>query len=167
MIKTCPECGKTFATDYPSKIYCNKKCADKAAAKRDESYYDFPHAPDAEPLFSFECANCGKTVHVYSKYDQRNRFCCGICAKAYNKKRESKRLTKRHGANIGMSGGMSLGSLIRREARSADKEDGIEVRICPTCGKHFEVSKRNPNQKYCSMECRFAREEKRRANGND
>ena len=162
MIKTCPECGKLFSTDYPTKIYCNKKCADKAAAKRDESYYDFPHDPDAEPLFSFECSNCGKTVHVYSKYDQRSRFCCGKCAYAFKSGVEAMRLAKqRYTSNLGMSGGMSFGSLIKREARSADKNDGVEVRICKTCGKHFEVSKRSPDRKYCSIECEFKATQKK------
>lgn len=152
MLKTCEHCGKTFQTDYPTKSYCSSKCSELAYYERDESYYDFPHAPDAEPLFLFECANCGKTVHVYSKYDQRIRFCCGICAKKYQSVRERQRLAKqRYTSNIGMSGGMSLGSLIRREARSVDKEKVIEVKVCPVCGKKFDVDKRH--KKCCSVEC--------------
>lgn len=115
MLKTCEYCGKIFETDYPSKIYCDKKCASMAAFERDESYYDFPHAPDAKPIFTFQCANCGKIVNVFSKYDQRNRFCCGQCRKKFNRLKSHN--TKMRGNNIGMSGGMSLGSLIRREAK--------------------------------------------------
>ena len=113
MIKTCPKCGKIFSTEYPSKIFCNKNCANKASYERDESCYEFPHEPDAEPVFTFQCANCGKTVNIYSKYDQRSRFCCGQCAKKFYKNQLT---SKRTDGNIGMSGGMSLGSLIRREA---------------------------------------------------
>ena len=118
MLKHCEHCGKAFYTDYPTKLYCSENCAKKARFERDESYYDFPHAPDAEPLFTFQCKNCDKTVHVYSKYDQRISYCCGICAKQYQNVRERQRLAKqRYTSNIGMSGGVSLGSLIRREAR--------------------------------------------------
>lgn len=156
MEKTCPKCGKIFETEYPTKIFCDEKCAKAAYYDRDESFYDFPHAPDAVPLFSFECANCGKTVHVYSMYDQRNRYCCGKCAAAYRRRKAAKALAKqRYSSNLGMSGGMSLGSLKRREARSVDKDDGVEVRICPTCGKHFDVM--SPTQKYCSFECWYFR----------
>lgn len=153
MLKTCEYCGTVFNTEYPTKIYCRKKCADLARFERDESYYEFPHDPDAEPIFCFECANCGKKVTVYSKYDQRIKFCCGICAKKYQDTREKIRLEKRHGDNIGLSGGMSLSSLIHRESRSVDREKVIEVKICPICGKKFEVTKRH--KKYCSTECSF------------
>lgn len=117
MQKACEYCGKVFVTEYPSKIFCDKKCAKKAALKRDESYYDFPHDPDANPIHTFKCANCGKTVNVYSKYDQRIKFCCGQCAKKFAHRQYAAQNRKRSGSNIGMSGAMSLGSLIRREAR--------------------------------------------------
>lgn len=26
-------------------------------------------------------------------------------------------------------------------------------KLCPTCGKHFELPPNRPNQKYCSMDC--------------
>mgnify|MGYP002620268000 CR=1 FL=1 len=121
MEKTCPHCGKKFEAMAPTQLYCSKSCSREERYKRDDSYYDFPIAPDAEPIFSFECANCGKTVLVYSKFDQRTKFCSGICAKAYKKVSERKRLAKqRYSSNLGLSGGMSLGSLIRREARDLD-----------------------------------------------
>ena len=142
-------------TEYPTKVYCCKACSREARYKKDSSYYDdFPQTLDAEPLLTFECANCGKTVRVYSSFDQRTRFCCGVCARQFNSRRAAQRLAKQHyTSNLGMSGGMSLGSLIRREARSVDKDDGVEIKICPTCGKHFE--KHRSNQKYCSAECRY------------
>jgi len=158
MEKHCAHCGKVMVTDYPTKIYCSEYCARQARFERDESYYDFPHEPDAEPLFSFQCKNCGKTVNVYSKYDQRVSFCCGICAKQFHNIREKRRLAKqRYTSNLGMSGGMSLGSLKAREARSVDrKEKVIEVKICPVCGEKFDVDQRHT--KYCSFECKFQAE---------
>ena len=151
MLKHCEYCGKPMETDYPNKRFCSENCSKKARFERDESYYDFPHAPDAEPIFSFQCKNCGKEVKVYSKYDQRISFCCGICAKQFKKVKERQRLADKKSSNIGMSGGMSLGSLIRRESRSVDREKVVEVRKCAVCGKKFDVTKNN--KKYCSLEC--------------
>ena len=117
MIKFCEYCHKPFETDYPSKLFCNKSCANLAADKRDESYYDFPHEPGQEPLYTFKCAYCGKEVKVYSKYDQRTRFCCGLHSKLFRNAQSKKDTAKGRPTNLGLSGGMSLGSLIRREAR--------------------------------------------------
>lgn len=75
--------------------------------------------------------------------------------------RARQRSAKRHGDNLGLSGGMSLGSLIRREARSVDREEVIEVRICPICGKKFDVDKKH--KKYCSDECAKMGERRRAA----
>lgn len=159
MIKYCENCEREFETEYPTKLYCSKSCADLAYYKREESDYQF--LPDSsEPLFSFDCKNCGKHVDVYSKYDQRTTYCCGKCALAYARSRERRRLAKqRYTSNIGMSGGMSLGSLIRREARSVDKEETIYVNICPRCGAKFET--KNAAKRYCSEHCRKLDEKKR------
>lgn len=159
MKKTCANCGREFETEYPTKLYCDINCATAAYFKRDESAYEF--LPDSsEPLFSFECKNCGKHVEVYSKYDQRTTYCCGQCAYEYAKARERQRLAKqRYTSNLGMSGGMSLGSLIKREARSVDREETIYVNICPHCGEKFET--KNADKKYCSVRCRILEEKKR------
>lgn len=154
MLKRCEHCSREFETPYPSKQYCNKECSKKAYYKRDESFYEFPHLPDAELLFSFQCKNCGREVKIYSRYDQRNSFCCGICAQKYHAIQRRKRLAKqKYTSNLGMSGGMSLGRLIRREARSVDREKVILVKICPACGKKFDTTRQNA--KYCSSQCRY------------
>ena len=152
MLKACAYCGKVFDTEYPGKKYCDKKCANNAAKYRDESFYVYPKESET-PLFEFDCAECGKHVSIYSRYDQRNRYCCGICAEKAKKRRAAQHRSKHRPTNIGMSGGMSLKSLIRRESRSADKEKVIELKICPVCGKKFEVTGRN--KKYCSVECQL------------
>ena len=118
LIKICPHCGKSFETDHGDKIYCNPNCSKSARAKRDESYYNFPRESTI-PLFSFECAYCGKHVDIYSSLDQRHVYCCYKHYVMY--KELKKKFSKgRKGSNIGMSGGMSLGSLIRRENRDLD-----------------------------------------------
>ena len=43
MIKTCPECGKTFETDNPRRVYCSKKCSDRVRARR---YYRKHYDPE-------------------------------------------------------------------------------------------------------------------------
>lgn len=116
MKKVCKHCGKEFFTEYPTKLYCSLNCANAAYYEREES--DYKYLPETtEPIFTFECAECGKEVKIYSKYDQRHTYCCGKCAKKAKNRRESERAKKRRGGNVGMSGGMSLGSLIRRERR--------------------------------------------------
>lgn len=161
MIKYCEHCHKIFETEYPSKKYCSETCARHARFYRDESFYDY--APESsEPLYSFNCKNCGKEVFIYSRYDQRNTYCCGICCADYTKKRERMRCSKHKSSNIGMSGGMSLGSLRKLEARSVDrKEKVIEVRICPICGKKFDVDEHH--KKYCGVECAVESERRKKA----
>lgn len=120
MIKICKSCGKSFETEYESKLYCDKKCAKKMARNRDESFYDYPKESEI-PLRSFECKFCGKRVDVYSRYDQRISFCCYKHSILYRNAEAKKRFSKgKKGSNIGMSSGMSLGSLIRREKRSLE-----------------------------------------------
>ena len=114
MKKTCSCCGEKFYTEYPTKVYCSEKCALQAYYKREESDYKYL-AETAEPIFIFNCAECGKEVKIFSKYDQRNTYCCGKCAKKASIRRAKIRNTKHRGDNLGMSGGMSLSSLKRRE----------------------------------------------------
>ena len=76
MKKFCKQCGKEFLTEYPTKLYCSLKCANAAYFEREES--DYKYLPEtAEPFFIFNCAECGKEVKIYSKYDQRHTYCCG------------------------------------------------------------------------------------------
>ena len=71
MKKFCKQCGKEFLTEYPTKLYCSLKCANAAYFEREES--DYKYLPEtAEPFFIFNCAECGKEVKIYSKYDQRH-----------------------------------------------------------------------------------------------
>lgn len=66
----------------------------------------------------FECRECGKHVFVVEKSDKRSVYCSQQCEKKYWRDLTRRNNDKRkHGGNLGMSGGMSLGSLIRREAR--------------------------------------------------
>ena len=66
------------------------------------------------------CPTCGKTVFIYSRTDQRSSYCCGKCAVKYRNKLSLERNIKKRGDNLGMSSGMSLQSLIRRERRDLD-----------------------------------------------
>lgn len=117
MQKICKWCGKTFFTEYVSKIYCSEYCRREARDNREVSDYEF--VPEGtEPLFEFECAECGRLVKVWSRYDQRIKYCSGRCCKRAKNKRVAEQYAKKRGSNQGMSGGMSLGSLIRREARA-------------------------------------------------
>lgn len=66
---------------------------------------------------------CGKEVLVYDEKDRRESFCSRECEHVYWKHssiyaKQGSGSTEH--ANRGMSGGMSLGSLIRRERRDME-----------------------------------------------
>lgn len=112
----CANCGQEMGDLYPTKKFCSKNCAHQAYLKRGEDFYNY--APEVEkPLYEFDCAECGKRVEIYSRYDQRIKYCCGLCADKAKKRRVRQRLSKHRPENIGMSGGMSLVGLKIREAR--------------------------------------------------
>lgn len=69
------------------------------------------------PIDSFHCRQCGKLVEIFDRIDRRTVYCSRACEKKYW--REQSKLKNRNG-NIGLSGGMSLGSLIRRERKDLD-----------------------------------------------
>lgn len=118
MKKNCDYCGKEFHTEYPTKLYCSLKCANQAYWSREED--DYKYSPEsAEPIRVFHCKNCGKEVKIFSRLDQRTTYCCGKCAANFARKLAAERQRKRRG-NLGVSAGMSLGSLIRREKRNLD-----------------------------------------------
>jgi hypothetical protein len=57
---------------------------------------------------------------VRDLHDKRTVFCQRACEEKYWKHGYLKDTSHRPSANIGLSGGMSLGSLIRRERRDLD-----------------------------------------------
>lgn len=112
-VKVCPYCGTTFLPPYPHQIFCCRRCTKKYHKKIGK-----PHPDNARlPVFSeFTCKECGKHVYIREMSDQRTEFCCARCCERYYKHKRERNCT----TNMGMSGGMSLGSLIRRERRSLD-----------------------------------------------
>ncbi|MBR0290104.1 MAG: hypothetical protein IJQ82_14100 [Selenomonadaceae bacterium] len=62
------------------------------------------------PDYVFHCRQCGRLVEVYGINDRRTVFCTRACERKYWRHPERHRSD-----NFGMSGGMSLSSLIRRE----------------------------------------------------
>lgn len=116
---TCPTCGKNFAPRAKNQIYCSRKCERRAYNARYLNGDAKPDIPDALPIDEFICKNCGKVVFIYDRSDQRTVYCSGKCFVAYQKKRAAQRAARVRG-NLGVSGGMCLGSLIRRERRDLD-----------------------------------------------
>lgn len=82
-------------------------------------WHDITHKeykPGDVVLREFDCKKCGKHVVVVDVRDKRSVYCCYSCERQYWRD-----ATKRGGAGKqgnGLSGGMSLGSLIRREKMS-------------------------------------------------
>lgn len=116
----CTRCGKSFVPKTASQKFCSRRC------ERQNTYNNYCNrdepapVPDARPIAEFVCKNCGKTVFIYSRFDQRSAYCCGKCATKHRNKLSKAHNIKKRGDNIGISPGMSLGSLIRRERRDLD-----------------------------------------------
>lgn len=113
----CPACGKLFTTNRSWQKYCSVVCR-----RRENHHNEKIHAePQAgkEILRIFWCRMCGKEVRVTDPKDKRTVFCCQPCERKYWK--HADRYKNKHARESqGMSGGMSLGSLIRRERRDLD-----------------------------------------------
>ena len=115
-LKCCPDCGAYFTPRSRRQRFCSPQCLinyyHHTGNKHDE-----PQA-GAEILRSFHCRNCGRLVEVAEQRDRRTVFCCQPCEKKYWRDR-TRHSNSKHEGNLGMSGGMSLGSLIRRESCKA------------------------------------------------
>ena len=111
----CRQCGKEFEPDNPARKFCSVKCCQQNRNRRQRTGEP---PPRGEP-FEFICAHCGKHVENDGYHDKRFIYCSRRCHDRAKEQRKASR--KRHrGDNLGMSGGMSLRSLIRRERRSLD-----------------------------------------------
>lgn len=102
----CPVCNKIFEPTVPNQKYCSTKCQQWA----NNNHLIPPRVP-----YEFDCRCCGKHVVTAPFGDRRTVFCSKQCEKRWWKHPQKKR-----NGNLGMSGGMSLGSLIRRERRDLD-----------------------------------------------
>lgn len=116
----CLECGREFTPNAKSQKFCSRHCGvinkNKNYAQRDEP----PEPLNGRPIAEFICKNCGKSVFIYTRHDQRSSYCCGKCATKYKNKMSQLHNIKKRGDNIGISSAMSLGNLIRRERRDLD-----------------------------------------------
>ena len=89
MSKTCKNCGKTFLTRDPEKIYCNVKCEDFAESgikvdfkkEKIETIYD-------NNLEQKICLYCGMEFYPRKGEHRDNylerKFCCKSCAAAFH-----------------------------------------------------------------------------------
>ena len=107
----CPVCNKNFEPRRRSQIYCSRKCCKTAYYNRECSRDEMP---DQNALRYFFCEECGRGVNIYNN-DRRQYFCCGKCYLENKERRKRERRRRLRSDNLGMSSGMSLSSLIRRE----------------------------------------------------
>ena len=112
--KTCAECGKEFRSELPFQNFCSPKCTRNYYHKHGKEHIE----PQGEEtiLRTFVCRQCRRNVYVVSKTDRRSVFFCQACEKKYWRDL-TKCKSRGRSSNQGMSGGMSLGSLIKRERR--------------------------------------------------
>lgn len=75
-VKTCPECGRTFAPTIGAtiQVFCSGRC---------QARYSVKHGPYNRPSITFICAKCGRTVVTEGGRDARTRFCSPECEKKY------------------------------------------------------------------------------------
>lgn len=111
----CACCGKNFEPTFPYQKYCSRKCRNTL---NNLHYRRNVPLPPRVP-FEFVCAHCGKTVIVAAHGDKRFKYCSLRCCNRHNEKLKEER-RKRLRGNNGMSGGMSLRTLIRRERRDLE-----------------------------------------------
>ena len=115
----CPQCNKSFTPRAVNQKYCSHQCQNLAGTQRYFERDEPPIPVGARPIDEFICKTCGKTVFIYDRFDKRTAYCSGKCCIAYCKKLTAQKRRRVRG-NLGMSGGMCLGSLIKRERRDLD-----------------------------------------------
>ena len=111
--KTCVNCGAVIKNERASR-FCCRKCWREYWRNHGKVHRE--PLPGEPIIREFRCRECGRHVAVVEKRDQRSVFCSQTCEKRYWRYVSKYKDHGRGGGNLGMSGGMSLGSLIRREA---------------------------------------------------
>lgn len=118
-MKTCKNCGKPFRTKTSRQCFCCADCREEFYKKKGNRHEE--PAPGVPIIREFVCKNCGYHVRVADAADHRTVFCSQQCEKDYWKHGYLKRNSTKHiRGSQGMSSGMSLGSLIRREKMDLD-----------------------------------------------
>ena len=116
IIKFCENCGRQIIDPRPTQKYCCLECQGQAYYLRN-TFRRIPR-PGEKVIREFYCRQCGGLVQVVDKDDRRTVFCCAEHERKYwrdvTKHSSAKHQLK---TNLGMSSGMSLGSLKKREAR--------------------------------------------------
>lgn len=112
----CLFCGKTAVFgNQPHIAFCSDECAN--AWKKKITKVPIDNILKGDLIRQFPCRVCGKQVRVFDTRDHRTTFCSESCRNKWFRIESARQKGKgRRGDNLGMSGGMSLGSLIRREA---------------------------------------------------
>lgn len=113
----CPVCGNTTEFgSHPHIAFCSDDCAAKWSRIRDRGEKE-KVLSKGNIIREFNCRECGKEVYITDTGDLRRAFCSNACCvKYWERESAMHKGSGRRGDNLGMSGGMSLGSLIRREA---------------------------------------------------
>ncbi len=110
VVKTCLYCGTSFSSTISNKKFCSPRCCHYF-----HNRIGLVHKSDGGRVIrEFMCKECGKHVMISDTKDRRTEFCNVQCCRNYYRHRRERNCT----TNQGMSGGMSLGSLKRKEIRA-------------------------------------------------
>ena len=115
--RECPICHNVFTPKRSNQKYCSSGCR-----RYREKHIDVKHAEPGlgVPIIrEFRCRQCAKLIRIADPDDKRHVFCSVQCEREYWR-HSYYRKDHGRGGNLGMSGGMSLGGLIRRERRDLD-----------------------------------------------
>jgi endogenous inhibitor of DNA gyrase (YacG/DUF329 family) len=115
--RVCPVCHKEFTPRRKDQKRCSQRCS-KIWLKHHQTIHREPE-PGVPIIREFYCRWCHRLVQIADPEDRRTVFCCQKHEKDYW--RHGYTLSDHgRGGNLGLSGGMSLGGLMRRERRDLD-----------------------------------------------
>ncbi len=147
--KICPQCGKSFTSDYPNKKFCSRECQ--------VAFNNEKHKILSKP--EKICPRCGKT---FTRENNHQIFCSKECRADFAdaKKEEQCKPFEKTCLKCGKSFTSDYPNkkFCSRECQVAFNNEKHKIlskpeKICPRCGKTFTPTKEA--HKFCSRECHY------------
>ena len=138
--RKCAHCGKDFTATNPLRIYCSKRCNDRATYARNHECHG-----RAKKI----CLVCGKE---YTPHSNQQKYCGADCAKQAQKNQTLSWRTANAELVHSRTIKYNRDYRARRGKRYARKP--LQEIACRQCGEVFMQI--DPKQKYCSVKCQRA-----------
>lgn len=145
--KTCPECGEVFTTDRSIKIYCSKKCMNRAYAKAHPERLQAACRKYREKNVESRLAwqrEYQRAHYVHKKTGDHGPTVCPECGSTF---------TPAHGNQVYCSDAcwVRTRNRMQRERMASARKTHEYVKVCKCCGVEFKTSK--SFKVYCSPKC--------------